>query len=63
MKTIKNITNQAQAVANIPAFAPEEERVVDDKIAKLLILSPHFEEVKGNTNAEDKSKWDKKFKK
>jgi hypothetical protein len=59
MKTIKNITNEAQAVANMPAFAPGETRKVDDQTAEILSLSPHFEEVKGNADAKDKPKWGK----
>lgn len=62
MKIIKNNTKEAQAVANIPAFAPGEKRTVDDQTAKILLLSPHFEEVKGNADAEDKPRWGKETK-
>lgn len=56
MKTIRNITKEAQAVANMPAFAPGETRQVEDQTAEILKLSPHFEEVRGNADAEDKPK-------
>jgi len=59
MKTIKNITNQAQAVSNIPAFMAWEIRQVEDQIADILLLSPYFEEVRGSTDTKDKPKWGK----
>ena len=59
MKTFKNITNTPQAVSNIPVFAAWETREVDDQTAEILALSPHFEEVKDDTEVQDKPKWGK----
>lgn len=59
MKTIKNIANEAKAVSNIWVFDAGETRKVDDQTAARLLLSPHFEEVKGNADAKDKPKWGK----
>jgi len=59
MKTFKNITNEAQTITNIWVFEAKETRTVDAETAAILELSPHFVEVKGDTEAKDKTKWGK----
>lgn len=59
MKTFKNIANEAKTIANIWTFAAGEQRKVDDQTAGILELSPHFVEVKDDTEVQDKTKWGK----